>query len=107
MKVYPKNWKALATERLETTLVDPQSAQYRFPYPPPAKAWRSVVGNKGELSSKTVYGWRTCFQYNAKNRMGGYTGYKDAFVFYKNGRAAYINTKYADVKCDDVLRAMK
>lgn len=99
---YPTNWKALVKERLESVLVDPGSAEYRFNYPAPIQGWQNVKGPAGGFSSETIYGWKACFQYNAKNRMGGYGGYEDVYVFFKNGRIALFDTKYGGVACKDL-----
>lgn len=96
---YPSNWKEQVKERMKIILVDPDSVQYRFNYPEPKKAWHDILGDEGMFSTERIYGWRTCFQYNAKNSLGGYVGYKDVFVFFNNGQIALFNTKYGDVKC--------
>ena len=101
---YPENWQNLIKARLKLGLVDPESAQYRFPYGQPFKGWKSVQGDRGEFSSKTIYGWHTCFEYNAKNRMGGYTGYKQTYVMINKGRIqAFWNDELTPYVCRDIL----
>lgn len=52
-----------AKEMLEANLVDPGSVQYRKIYV--AKSANEIVG--------------VCFEYNSKNRMGGYVGFKKEY----------------------------
>jgi hypothetical protein len=57
----------------DRTLIDPQSATYRFPFPV----------TQGSLTTADVrqFGWFMCGEINSKNRLGGYTGY-DTFLVY-------------------------
>lgn len=101
---YPENWQSLVKARLKLGLVDPDSAQYRFLYAQPFKGWQSVQGDHGEFSTKTIYGWHACFEYNAKNRMGGYAGYKQAYALINRGRIlAFWNDEFAPYVCRDIL----
>lgn len=72
----PDHWQALARGAFEWSLYDPFSAQYRFNAPEPG--W---VSN----TSQIVYGWRITGLVNAKNRMGGYVGWRAFAVLLRHG----------------------
>jgi len=78
----PKDWQKTIKEKMEFTLIDPDSAKYRF-LREPVKNWKAVMGNKGLFSTDFRFGWTTCFGVNAKNTLGGYTGYKTYFAMIK------------------------
>lgn len=63
----PKFSKALIIEKLKEDLVDPDSAKFRN--------WSKL---KRDFTGYEHYRfvWHGCVEVNAKNRMGGYTGYK-------------------------------
>jgi hypothetical protein len=78
---YPSNYEEIAKASVSERLIDPYSAQFTFR--PPAKTWNGFGGGK--------YGWAVCGTFNAKNRMGGYTGSDYFFVMIKNGIAIQSN----------------
>lgn len=70
-----------AVEAIGRNLIDSWSAHYRLCEP--QKAWRKLPQFGG--GGPTVYGWMVCGEVNAKNRSGGYTGWKPVAVFFRAG----------------------
>src|SRR5581483_4974479 len=69
--------EAVVKQFLEPTLFDPFSAVYRVQQPP-KRMW--VLRN-----GAPIYGYGTCIAINAKNRMGGYVGFKSRFFLINGG----------------------
>jgi hypothetical protein len=67
-------------------LRDPDSALYES-ISTPQKFW---YGNKIDGAS---YGYLVCVTYNAKNRYGGYVGYKTEGLILRDGKVAYFLKK--------------
>lgn len=88
---------------LRGKLLDPDSAKleaYRAP------KWGSFVAVKTPWSKPEV-GWLACYAVNAKNAMGGYTGYQTVlFVVNAAGYAqsAYFERDYAQPSGNRVTR---
>lgn len=79
----PTNYEIKAKEYYKFKLFDYESA--RFEIGKPFKAYLNegfAYGGKVEWS-----GWAVRVKVNAKNRLGGYTGYKDNIIFFKNDKA--------------------
>lgn len=77
---YPTNYEAVVKESLYKSLIDPNSAMY--------DDWRVSKSYFYPRNSKLpTYAYLVCFQINAKNRMGGYTGWKSEGLFIRNGIA--------------------
>jgi hypothetical protein len=70
---YPDNYKTMVYEYMETILVDPDSAKYKSMSEPVKAYTRKAPILGGDVD---VYGWYTRVCLNAKNSLGGYTGYK-------------------------------
>jgi len=69
--------KAQIMSCLEDILVDPDSAKIKFgPY----------------VQRKELF----CVKINAKNRMGGYGGYKTGYFSFKNGKLSMCNNSSLD-----------
>jgi hypothetical protein len=68
--------KTLMTELLR----DPDSAHYRF-------LGIHQAHCKGGLAGREWYGYAASIDINAKNAMGGYTGYQPYTVLFVNGKA--------------------
>jgi len=73
----------LALTNLKEQLVDPNSVMY-LGSTPITKYWAN--DNQGGRH----YGFFGCYDYNAKNRMGGYAGKKRHCLFVRNGRIVQI-----------------
>jgi hypothetical protein len=93
--------RTLGEEALRSRLVDPNSADFSWPYEFTAGDW------KAGLLSKRVHGTLTCGEVNARNRMGGYNG-QVGFVVVFNSQDELL---YADVGevtgylCDEAVLA--
>jgi hypothetical protein len=91
---FPENYKQIITDYYYKTLIDPFSAQYEWT-DGPTKGWQ--VPDTGELiMNKCYYGYTVHFRVNAKNRMGGYTGWHSGMAIINNGTIVYehINMYY-------------
>lgn len=79
MQAAPKPSSEQAAEQavqayFQTKLIDPTAPLYRFPLPPTLAA----VG----FARARQAGWMMCGEVNSKNRMGGYTGFDQFFVYF-------------------------
>ena len=74
----PRDVLALVKPVMDRSLFDPFTAVYRVDSPP-AKMW--VYPSQADIRA---YGYGTCVGINAKNRMGGYVGFKSHFFVIKN-----------------------
>jgi hypothetical protein len=77
---YPNNYEEIVRASFQYALFDPFSAQYQLKSP--VKGWKS---NRDGIS----YGWLVEGLVNAKNRMGGYVGYKPFSVLIRNGEVTW------------------
>lgn len=75
----PDNYEELIKAHFFTSLIDPTSPLYQFREP--VKVWSG-----GALGREREYGWTVCGQLNAKNRMGGYTGWVPFYVAIRHGQ---------------------
>lgn len=78
---YPENYQDLIKGYMETVLIDPESARYRFN--PPRKAYVNQGLAYGGKVQWTGFG--VPFFVNSKNRFGGYTGGKDFVALIRDG----------------------
>jgi hypothetical protein len=78
---FPDNYQELTRATFEYVLFDPFSAQYRFNAP--EKGWAS------NSRDGIRYGWHISGLVNAKNRMGGYVGWRPFNVVIRNGRVIW------------------
>lgn len=78
---YPSNYQELIKGYMETSLIDPESARYRFGTP------RRAYANQGLLYGGKVAwtGYAIPFFVNAKNRLGGYTGGSEYVALIRDG----------------------
>ena len=77
---YPYNYQTLVKQYLEDKLFDPYTAYYKFESP--------------SVSNYKNYGaWVGKVMINAKNRMGGYTGYASYWYIIVNGNVLGV-TEY-------------
>ncbi len=91
---YPANYKKILENKIKMALIDEDSAKFRYSGDP-LKAWKPLTNGNGY-----VYGWDVCVEVNAKNRMGGYVGYKPYYAFIKNGNVLSLVTDFpAEVTC--------
>ncbi len=80
----PENYQEIIKNYMRLVLIDPVSALYEFPNSP-RKVW---VNRHGQIE----YGWGLVCLINAKNRMGGYTGFQShQFVICNGTVIAYGN----------------
>ena len=96
---YPAKYREITREHLRTSLFDPYSAR-DFHVASPKIGQVHVVGT---LTHET--GWAVCYRGNAKNRMGAYTGAKEAVLLIRDDRAVTSNSssEHYDVRtnCKD------
>lgn len=71
----PSNYQAVIKDYMASALKDPESARYEF--------YRKTT-EKGFSGNPRTYGWVTCFNVNAKNSYGGYTGMQKYFVLIRH-----------------------
>ena len=76
---FPENSKEIVTKYISSNLIDPYSAVFSG-WQGPSKGWYADYWGKN-----ISFGYRVCVQVNAKNRMGGYTGQKLYFIFFRDG----------------------
>ena len=75
--------QATAETTIKSSLYDPSSAEFQWPFAWAGGYWKPV------LQGKRV-GWWTCGLVNAKNRMGGYVGFQNfAVVFFNDSLIHY------------------
>lgn len=82
-----QDWRAMrqtAEDAVRASLVDPQSAQFQWPYGFVQGTWKPFLG-------KRIEGTWTCGSVNAKNRMGGYVGQSTFVVVVKDGAAVFVD----------------
>lgn len=83
---YPDNFEKIIREKMQNVLLDPESAQYRFPSGKPYKYYTHVK-NRQDIQ----YCWNVMFLVNAKNSYGGYTGEKLASACIRNNQVIAQN----------------
>jgi hypothetical protein len=89
-----------ATQALLSSFFDPASAVIEWPYGLHA----------GYAGSKKNVGWWTCGRVNAKNRMGGYVGFRPFMAVMNNGSIIYTNVaesngfSFVGAGCENALK---
>jgi hypothetical protein len=78
---YPDNYQDVVREAFQYALFDPFSAQYQMQAP--EKGWTSNTGDG------IRYGWYVRGLVNAKNRFGGYVGFKPFGVVIRDGQVLW------------------
>lgn len=76
-------------KRMESVLLDPFTAQYKFENPPQHAWYRKPDDSFG-------FGWGIFFQVNAKNSFGGYAGWKLWLATFDHGVLTAIVQKSQD-----------
>lgn len=73
------NHQEIAQNTIKNILIDPESAQFKYwgPY--------QCAFPKAPMSPTPILGWCSTLSVNAKNRLGGYVGYKTYIFNWKNG----------------------
>ncbi len=79
---YPDNYKTLIEIATKDTLKDPDSAKFSDWFSPK----KEVMFDGG----KPLFGYSVCFNLNAKNSYGGYTGKQAYWAMIKNGEVKRI-----------------
>lgn len=77
----PTDAEAQSKTYFEKALRDPDSAKYKF-----ETLGRGWVKDGLVMGGKTHYGWIQVVSVNAKNGFGGYTGAKDHYLFFRDGK---------------------
>lgn len=90
----PTNYKEVARDYLRTALFDPYSARDMQIAPP--KTGQVYI----EGTFQHANGWAVCYRTNAKNRMGAYTGLKEAVLLIRDGKVVTSNedTGHYDIR---------
>lgn len=79
----PEDYETQINAHFAEVLFDPFSARYEFGKP--QKAWWGNTG--GMIYPRNIhYAWRVDVRVNAKNRMGGYTGWKRERFYFRDGK---------------------
>lgn len=78
----PDDYQSLIVSYFQEILKDPDSAKFKFETP--QRAYRNTGLAYG--GSVTWIGYAVRIQINAKNSLGGYTGFEPYTVFFTNGR---------------------
>ncbi len=73
---FPTRWQAEIDAHLAISLIDPDSRRVRYDMAP--------VAARGPEKASVGYG--VCAWVNARNRFGGYTGAKETYFFFQQGR---------------------
>ena len=77
---FPNDYKKLVQDYMQTRLIDPYSAHYRYTLEPQKYVLEAAT------KEETIFCYYVYVYINAKNKMGGYTGEKSYFFFIKNNR---------------------
>jgi len=85
----PANYRQLIEVYFSSTLLDPASAQYRS-ISQPMRDY--VVTPNTWYGYTTTYGYRVDAVVNAKNRMGGYTGFQVHRFLFRDGRIVHVDS---------------
>ena len=86
----PENIEEILKARLTRTLFDPGSLSQLAILSGPEKC-----GKKCGMGTP-VYGWCATYEYNAKNRMGGYTGLSQHQVMVFDGKVIFEDGLFTD-----------
>jgi hypothetical protein len=84
----PDDPAAIVAEHLRTRLRDPYSAQIEV-------RGLNQVTVKGSLITRAAFGWGICAGVNAKNAYGGYSGFKNVVVVWRQGSG--VVSSYGDL----------
>lgn len=79
----PANYQKLIKDDITESLIDPTSPLFKIKEP--------FTGYKMVTRTIPHYGWFVCGYVNAKNRMGGYTGDKPFYAFFREGNLIGIS----------------
>lgn len=90
----PANVEQAIADAMRYRLKDPDSAKYQVI----GKPWRQVT-NKTMITNGGA-GWAICFEVNAKNIYGAYTGYTRTYMLWNSGRVVeYLDGDYGEIAC--------
>lgn len=85
---YPDDYENIVKQQgVEVRFFDPESARYKFEEKP-VKGWFVT----GFMGSKKHFGYRGIVWINAKNRMGGYTGFQKCVYVIHDGNLIYFES---------------
>lgn len=76
----PDSAEAVVRAFLRSKLKDPSSAQVEV------LAGPRQLTVKGSVFGPSAYGWGICYELNAKNSFGAYTGYRKQALIWRDGR---------------------
>jgi len=74
--------KQLIEDAVRSGLIDPDSAQFEWPFGFKQGSWQVMFGSR-------YWGWVVCGIVNAKNRFGGYVGRSNFVAVMRNGEIVY------------------
>jgi len=83
-KVRQRQMMEVAEAAVRNRLIDPQSAQFDWPYSFINGWWKPLLGKK-------KVGWVTCGYVNSRNRFGGYVGRTAFAVVVNDGAATFVD----------------
>lgn len=87
---YPSNYESIIKDHLQEALFDPDSLKdFSIDSPPTLIVLTSGYPKYDLLRGQEVYECKYVW-YNAKNRMGGYTGKKPHIYFIRQGRVVAV-----------------
>ena len=75
----PENYREMIKSEFDLKLIDGASARYKF-YDPD----QGYTSDAPMYGTKLTFGWHVCGIVNAKNRMGGYTGWSPFYVIFRH-----------------------
>ena len=76
------DWQTVVKNGIRDQLKDPGSAQFKFDeFGEPRKSFTEFN------ESRVIFHWTVMVKVNAKNSYGGYVGYKDYIVKFRDGKA--------------------
>ena len=87
----PTDYESKIKEYLNTNLFDPFTAHIEIGQL--EKSWWGNLG--GLLATREIhYGWLVQTKVNAKNRIGGYVGWKIYCFYFRDGELKYVQQPY-------------
>jgi hypothetical protein len=85
----PANARDVIMTMLRARLKDPYSAQIEGISGP------KFIRDPGSIASNPNYGWGICFEVNAKNSYGAFTGFHSMAMIWREGRILWV---YGDLE---------
>jgi len=86
----PENPKEQAMAYIQETFFDPMSAVVEWQGECEKGWWRVIESASMLVPPKVYFGWKIKAKVNAKNRMGGYVGFKDMEFCFQDGKLVKV-----------------